>query len=213
MYKLHSNLSALSRPPGSTGISLSRLDSFAAQELDLPLEGVKGVSGTVKVRLLWQPQLLTKKKQQTSILSAGTKVLTGTAGATFGAGKLVVGGGAALAGEGLAMGGKVVGGGLHAGTKVVGGGINAGTKVVGGGLSAGGKVIGGGGKALGSVFGLRRSSKLSKNDMGNGNADPATVQGGMIPNTSGGQAAVSGADGGLHSNRNSIDAEAAAGKF
>jgi hypothetical protein len=192
----------LAPPLGSTGISLSRLESFDAQEIDLPLEGIKGVSGTIRVRLLWQPQLLAKKKQQTSILSSGTKVLTGTAGATFGAGKAVVGGG-------LHAGTKVVGGGLHAGTKVVGGGIHAGGKVIGG----GGKVIGGGGKAIGSVFGFRRGSKASKNDNGNNNADPSTVQGDVIPNTSSGQAAVSGTDGGLHSNRNSVDSTLAAGKY
>lgn len=148
----------------------------------------------MRIRLLWQPQLLARKKQHTSILSSGTKVLTGTAGATFGAGKAVVGGGAAIAGEGLNLG-----------TKVVGGGISAGGKVVGGGISAGGKVIGGGGKAIGSVFGLRRQSKRDfKSDTDNGNVimDTGTSVG-AIPNNQSSSSATS--DGGLHSNRNSME--------
>lgn len=134
---------------------------------------------------MWQPQLLSRKKQNTSILASGTKVLTGTASATFGAGKAAVGGGAAFAGEGLQMG----------------------TKVVGGGLSAGGKVIGGGGKAIGSVFSLRRSSKRDvKSEVNNG--DIAVDSGvGAIPNI---QMSPSGTpDGGLHSNRNSMEPMAA----
>jgi hypothetical protein len=141
---------------GSTGISLSRLQSFEAQELDLPLEGVKKVTGSVHIRILWQPQLLARKKQHTSILSSGSNLVTGTAGATLGAGVAVIGGGAAIAGEGLQLGTKVVGGGIHAGTKVIGGGVNVGTKVIGG----GGKALGGG---LNSVFGMVRKS--SKHDV------------------------------------------------
>ncbi|KAI8578687.1 hypothetical protein K450DRAFT_246043 [Umbelopsis ramanniana AG] len=167
-------------PLGSTGISLSRLESFTAQEIDLPLEGVKGVTGSVKIRILWQPQLLARKKQHTSILSSGAKVLTGTAGATVGAGMAVIGGGAAIAGEGLQLGGKVVGGGLQAGTKVIGGGLSVGSKVVGG----GGKAIGGG---LNSVFHIGRKS--SKQDVktdatdGNQSGNMLVPESGVIPNS------------------------------
>jgi hypothetical protein len=177
---------------------LSRLESFTAQELDLPLEGVKGVSGSVKIRVLWQPQLLARKKQHTSILSSGAKVLTGTAGATAGAGKAVIGGGAAIAGEGL-----------HLGTKVVGGGFNAGTKVIGGGLNVGGKVIGGGGKAIGSginsVFGMGR--KTSKHDVkaegvdGNQSGNMLMAGSGAIPNS--GSSSTSTMDG--NTKRNSME--------
>lgn len=167
-------------PLGSSGISLSRLESFTAQEIDLPLEGVKGVTGSVRIRILWQPQLLARKKQHTSILSSGAKVLTGTAGATMGAGMAVIGGGAAIAGEGLQLGGKVVGGGLNVGTKVIGGGLNVGSKVVGG----GGKAIGGG---LSSVFGMvRKSSKQdvkSEADDGNQSGSMTVPESGVIPNS------------------------------
>lgn len=57
--------------PGSGGITLrgDMVDSYAAKDVNIPLDGVAGVSGSVRVRLLWQPQLLVKRKTQTAILS------------------------------------------------------------------------------------------------------------------------------------------------
>ena len=125
-------------------------------------------------------------------------MLTGTAGATVGAGMAVMGGGAAIAGEGL-----------HLGTKAVGGGFNAGTKVIGGGLNVGGKVIGGGGKALGSginsVFGMGRKS--SKHDVkaegldGNQSGNMVVAGSGAIPNS--GSSSTATMDG--HAKRNSME--------
>lgn len=120
--------------------------------------------------------------------------MTGTAGATVGAGMAVIGGGAAIAGEGL-----------HLGTKVVGGGFNAGTKVIGG----GGKAIGSGGKAIGSglntVFGMGRKS--SKQDVkaegldGNQSGNMMMAGSGAIPNS--GSSSTSTMDG--HAKRNSME--------
>lgn len=55
---------------GSGGISLrgDLVQSFVAREVRVPLDGVAGVSGHVRVRFLWQPQLLIRKKTQTSVL-------------------------------------------------------------------------------------------------------------------------------------------------
>jgi hypothetical protein len=36
--------------------------------VDIPLDGVSGVSGSVQVRFTWQPQLLAHRKTQTSVL-------------------------------------------------------------------------------------------------------------------------------------------------
>ncbi|KAI7866079.1 C2 domain-containing protein [Spinellus fusiger] len=55
---------------GSGGISISEgsVESFVARNADIPLDGVAGVTGSVCVRFLWQPQLLTRKKTHTSVL-------------------------------------------------------------------------------------------------------------------------------------------------
>jgi hypothetical protein len=39
-----------------------------ARLVDIPLDGVAGVSGSVQVRFTWHPQLLINKKTQTSVL-------------------------------------------------------------------------------------------------------------------------------------------------
>lgn len=44
------------------------VESFRARMVDIPLDGVAGVSGSVQVRFTWHPQLLVNKKTQTSVL-------------------------------------------------------------------------------------------------------------------------------------------------
>lgn len=58
-------------PLGSGGISLrgDLVESFIARQVKIPLDGVAGVSGHVRVRFLWQPQLLIRKKTHTSVLA------------------------------------------------------------------------------------------------------------------------------------------------
>ncbi|KAI7902614.1 C2 domain-containing protein [Cokeromyces recurvatus] len=60
------------QPIGSGGITLrgDGVESFKARMVDIPLDGVAGVSGSVQVRFIWHPQLLVNKKNQTSVLSA-----------------------------------------------------------------------------------------------------------------------------------------------
>lgn len=61
------------------------VESFAAKEVAIPLDGAAGVTGSVHVRFLWQPQLLTKRKTQTTILST-TRMMTSTTMKGAGAG-------------------------------------------------------------------------------------------------------------------------------
>ncbi|ORX59741.1 hypothetical protein DM01DRAFT_1333202 [Hesseltinella vesiculosa] len=55
-------------PIGSGGITLrgDNVESFSTRELEIPLDGVAGVRGSVFVRFLWHPRLLTNKKSSTS---------------------------------------------------------------------------------------------------------------------------------------------------
>ncbi|KAF7721951.1 hypothetical protein EC973_003912 [Apophysomyces ossiformis] len=67
-------------PIGSGGISIRGdcVQSFVARDVLIPLDGVSGVSGSVRVRLLWQPQLLVRKKTHTSMLASTTRIFTKT---------------------------------------------------------------------------------------------------------------------------------------
>ncbi|CEP18998.1 hypothetical protein [Parasitella parasitica] len=58
------------QPIGSGGITLrgDAVESFRARMVDIPLDGVAGVSGSVQVKFTWHPQLLVNKKTQTSVL-------------------------------------------------------------------------------------------------------------------------------------------------
>ncbi|KAI8090290.1 C2 domain-containing protein [Gilbertella persicaria] len=60
------------QPIGSGGITLrgDGVESFQSRMVDIPLDGVAGVSGTVQVKFTWHPQLLINKKTQTSVLGA-----------------------------------------------------------------------------------------------------------------------------------------------
>ncbi|KAI8875371.1 hypothetical protein K501DRAFT_202772 [Backusella circina FSU 941] len=59
-------------PIGSGGITLrgDSVESFMARRVDIPLDGVAGVSGSVQVEFIWHPQLLSSKKTQTSVLTS-----------------------------------------------------------------------------------------------------------------------------------------------
>ncbi|KAI8374245.1 uncharacterized protein BYT42DRAFT_575688 [Radiomyces spectabilis] len=58
-------------PIGSGGVTIrgDAVESFGTREVNIPLDGVAGVSGSVRVRFKWQPQLLASKKTQTSVLA------------------------------------------------------------------------------------------------------------------------------------------------
>jgi Ca2+-dependent lipid-binding protein len=99
-------------------IPIAGLESFAAQELDVPLHG-----GQLKLRMKWEPQLLARKRAGTSLLGSTTQIFASGTGL---AGDVV--------GMGVGAGGKV----LTGGTKVVTGGIGA----IGGGIGAIGRGIG-----------------------------------------------------------------------
>ncbi|KAI9011886.1 C2 domain-containing protein [Phycomyces nitens] len=57
-------------PIGSGGITIrgDMVESFESRDAFIPLDGVAGVSGSVRVRFMWQPKLLINKKTQTSVL-------------------------------------------------------------------------------------------------------------------------------------------------
>ncbi|KAI7856792.1 hypothetical protein BDC45DRAFT_502332 [Circinella umbellata] len=67
-------------PIGSGGITLrgDMVESFASKDVNIPLDGVAGVTGSIRVRFLWQPQLLVKRKTQTSVLGSTTRIGTNT---------------------------------------------------------------------------------------------------------------------------------------
>ncbi|KAI8376305.1 C2 domain-containing protein [Radiomyces spectabilis] len=123
-----------------------QLESFAAKEVEVDL----GEGATLKVRLLWQPQLLARRRTGTSLLSATTRMFTSAPGAALGGAK-------SFAGAGLDAG-------LGAGGKVFG----AGGKVLGGGVS----VIGGSVSALGS--GIRGIGRLGKKEKPSAADSPVT---------------------------------------
>lgn len=107
-------------------IPIADLESFAAKEVEVPLRG-----GKILLRLKWEPQLLARKREGTSLLGSTTRILTGVPGD--------------VVGLGVGAGGKVISG----GTKVVGGGA----KMVGGAIGGGIGAIGGGIGAIGRGFG------------------------------------------------------------
>ncbi|ORX55786.1 hypothetical protein DM01DRAFT_1321135 [Hesseltinella vesiculosa] len=78
------------------------LESFGARDFELPLSNN---AGSLTVRLLWQPQLLARKRTGTSLFSATTRIFTGAPQNALGASKTIVGGG-------IGAGGKVLGAGI-----------------------------------------------------------------------------------------------------
>ncbi|KAG2201023.1 hypothetical protein INT47_006567 [Mucor saturninus] len=66
-------------PLGSGGLTLrgDMVESFMAQECDIPLDGVEGVMGsTVRVRLKWEPQLLQHRRTHTTFMGTTRKMTT-----------------------------------------------------------------------------------------------------------------------------------------
>ncbi|GAA5810280.1 hypothetical protein MFLAVUS_003700 [Mucor flavus] len=114
-------------------IPIADLESFAAKESNFTLEG-----GNIMLRMKWEPQLLARKREGTSLLGSTTRILAGGTGL---AGDVV--------GLGVGAGGKVITG----GTKVVTGAVGGGAKLVGGAIGGGIGAIGGGIGAIGGGFG------------------------------------------------------------
>ncbi|KAG1642078.1 hypothetical protein G6F44_005191 [Rhizopus delemar] len=72
-------------PLGSGGLSLrgDRVESFCAHDWDVPLDGMEGVDQSkVRIRLKWDPQLLTRQKTHTSFMRTATRRVTTKMGAT-----------------------------------------------------------------------------------------------------------------------------------
>ncbi|KAF7727699.1 hypothetical protein EC973_007255 [Apophysomyces ossiformis] len=129
------------------------LESFAAKEFEVPMtEGA-----TLTIRLLWQPQLIARQRQGTSLLSATTRMFTSVPGTALGAGGKVIGTGLDVGGKVLGTGGRVVGGGVSA----IGGGVSA----IGSGIGSGIRGIGrlgrkSGGSEVSSTAGGRSSGVI-----------------------------------------------------
>ncbi|KAI8059246.1 C2 domain-containing protein [Gongronella butleri] len=136
------------------------LESFTAREVELPLS--EDGKSLLKLRLLWQPQLLARAKQGTSLLGTATRTFTAVPGQALGAG-------VSLAGDAVGLGGKVLG----TGGKAIGSGGKA---IVGGVGRVGGGIVG-----LGSRLGrsgTTRSNATNQNTLAvpdNTSARPESV--------------------------------------
>ncbi|KAI9309463.1 C2 domain-containing protein [Cunninghamella echinulata] len=66
-------------PIGSGGITIrgDNVEGFTTHDMDIPLDGGAGVSGSVRVRFLWHPQLLTNKKTYTSAVLGDANIYNG----------------------------------------------------------------------------------------------------------------------------------------
>ncbi|KAK4519727.1 casein kinase 2 regulatory subunit [Mucor velutinosus] len=65
-------------PLGSGGISIrgDTVESFSARDVDIPLDGQAGDTGTVRVRLKWEPQLLLRRKMHTTFMGTTRRMTT-----------------------------------------------------------------------------------------------------------------------------------------
>ncbi|KAI9008912.1 C2 domain-containing protein [Phycomyces nitens] len=81
------------------------VESFAARDVEVSV----GKDAKLRVRLLWQPQLLARKRSSTNIFSATTRIFTSAPGSAVGAGGKVLGGGVKAIGGGV----KAIGGGIR----------------------------------------------------------------------------------------------------
>jgi hypothetical protein len=52
------------------------VESFLALERDIPLEGVAGVTGSIRVRFKWEPQLLLRRKTHTTFMGTTRRMTT-----------------------------------------------------------------------------------------------------------------------------------------
>jgi Ca2+-dependent lipid-binding protein len=84
------------------------LESFEAKQFEIPTGG----DSTLKIRLLWQPQLLKRDRQGTSLLNTTTRAFTAVPGHALGAGVSLAGDAVGLGGKVLGTGGKAVFGGV-----------------------------------------------------------------------------------------------------
>ncbi|CAK7566576.1 MAG: Tricalbin-2 [Sporothrix epigloea] len=73
---------------GGGPIQLDQLEPFRASEVRVPLDGK---SGSVRLRLLFRPDYVTRQRQGTSTFGAPTRIVTGVAGAPIKGGAAVVG--------------------------------------------------------------------------------------------------------------------------
>jgi Ca2+-dependent lipid-binding protein len=120
---------------GEIPLAGNNVESFGSRDIEVPITGMSANNSTIRVRLMWQPQLLAKKKTRTGFLGASTRAFTSAPTTAFGASRTIVGGGANLAGDAFGAGGKVISGGAN----VLGGGVNA----LGSGLKSGMGFLGG----------------------------------------------------------------------
>ncbi|OBZ83487.1 Uncharacterized protein PYUK71.03c, partial [Choanephora cucurbitarum] len=118
-------------------IPIADLDSFTAQDMDVVLQG-----GYIRLRLKWEPQLLARRREGTSILGSTTRLFSSGTG---------------MAGEMVGAGGKVISG----GTKIVGGG----TKIVGGAIGGSIGAIGRGFNKFGNTQHKRTSLIPEENEI------------------------------------------------
>jgi hypothetical protein len=103
---------------GTIPFTGEQLESFAAKDFEINLtEG-----GSLRVRLLWQPQLLARKRTGTSLFSATTRMFTHAPGSALGAGKTFAGAGIGAGGKALGAIGDGIGGGFRSFGKLAGGG-------------------------------------------------------------------------------------------
>lgn len=65
-------------PLGSGGITIrgDTVESFSARTVDIPLDGQAGDTGTVRVRLKWEPQLLLRRKAHTTFMGTTRRMTT-----------------------------------------------------------------------------------------------------------------------------------------
>ncbi|KAI7907367.1 C2 domain-containing protein [Cokeromyces recurvatus] len=119
------------------GIDIADLPSFETITKECTLRG-----GTIQLRMKWEPQLLARKREGTSLLGSTTRILTG----------------AGLAGDvvglGVGAGGKV----LSSSTRMVGGAIGGGTKIVGDVVGSGMGALGALGRGIGKFGGHSQKS-------------------------------------------------------
>jgi Ca2+-dependent lipid-binding protein len=120
---------------GEIPLAGDSVESFGSKEIEIPISGSSGGDSSLRLRLMWQPELLAKKKTRTGFLGSTTRAFTGAPTAAFGAGRSLVGGGAQAAGGAIGAGGKALTGGANA----LGGGVNA----LGSGLKSGMGFLGG----------------------------------------------------------------------
>ncbi|KAI9316811.1 C2 domain-containing protein [Dichotomocladium elegans] len=95
---------------GETTFDGEMLESFAAKDVEITLD----TKATLRVRMLWQPQLLARKRTGTTLFGSTTRIFTSAPGAALGVGKDVVGAGVGAGTKVLGTGGKVIGTGVSA---------------------------------------------------------------------------------------------------